>query len=66
MIGLIEYTGKLGKNGGFEMIPVPRWVVWLCKPIEFVFSAITVILSLFNRVRERVKKIGRGEDADRS
>ncbi len=63
MIGLIEYTGKLGKNGGFEMIPVPRWVVWLSKPIEFVFSAITVILS----VKERVKKIGRrGKDADRS
>lgn len=37
------------------MIPVPRWVVWICKPIEFVFSAITVILSLW----ERVKKIGR-------
>ena len=42
------------------MIPVPRWVIWLMKPLEVVFSLVAVILSLFNRVRERVKKIGRG------
>ena len=38
------------------MIWIPKWVIWLMKPVEFVFSAITVILSLFDSIRERVKK----------